>query len=67
MNSVDAEGFCIEQNNETAAGQIVMHTHFHIIPRFKDDNLTHWPSKPTSQQELNQIKEKIEENLNNKI
>ncbi len=42
IKSVGAEGFCIGQNNEAVAGQAVFHTHFHIIPRFKDDGLVHW-------------------------
>lgn len=33
------EGFNIINNNFEAAGQIVEHVHFHIIPRKKDDGL----------------------------
>jgi len=31
-----ADGISITQNNESAAGQVVFHIHFHIIPKFKD-------------------------------
>ncbi|PIZ83211.1 HIT family protein, partial [Candidatus Pacearchaeota archaeon CG_4_10_14_0_2_um_filter_05_32_18] len=31
------EGFNLVQNNFEAAGQKVMHTHFHILPRKKGD------------------------------
>ena len=31
------EGFNILQNNFPVAGQVVMHTHFHLLPRRKDD------------------------------
>jgi len=32
------DGFNIIQNNFSAAGQVVPHFHFHIIPRYKGDN-----------------------------
>ena len=31
----DAPGVFVMQFNETAAGQTVFHTHFHVIPRFE--------------------------------
>ncbi len=34
-----AEGFNILQNNFKAAGQVVMHSHLHIIPRKNNDGL----------------------------
>ncbi|MFZ2152332.1 MAG: HIT family protein [Minisyncoccia bacterium] len=34
---LDATGLKIRQNNESDGGQEVFHTHFHIIPRYKDD------------------------------
>jgi histidine triad (HIT) family protein len=33
-----ADGIQIRQNNEPAAGQDVFHLHFHIIPRFANDD-----------------------------
>jgi histidine triad (HIT) family protein len=35
-----ADGVSIRQNNEEAAGQDVLHLHFHVIPRFADDGFT---------------------------
>ncbi len=35
-----ADGVSIRQNNERAAGQDVLHLHFHVIPRFADDGFT---------------------------
>ena len=32
-------GFNLIVNNESAAGQVIFHTHIHIIPRKKDDGL----------------------------
>lgn len=33
-----AEGIHIRQNNEGAGGQDVFHLHFHVIPRYQDDD-----------------------------
>ncbi|MFQ5625875.1 MAG: HIT family protein [Methyloligellaceae bacterium] len=35
-DAMDAEGILIQQFNEAAAGQMVFHIHFHIIPRWED-------------------------------
>lgn len=35
---LNADGFNILQNNYKAAGQIIFHMHYHIIPRFIDDD-----------------------------
>lgn len=45
MNVTDAEGLNIGMNNYEAAGQLVPHAHFHLIPRFKDDGFKLWPQK----------------------
>jgi histidine triad (HIT) family protein len=39
MKTLNAEGVNIIQNNCKAAGQIIFHSHFHIIPRFSGDNI----------------------------
>lgn len=43
MTAVNADGFNCLQNNFSASGQIVFHSHWHIIPRFEGDGLVHWP------------------------
>lgn len=35
-DAMDAEGILIQQFNEAAAGQMVFHIHFHIVPRWSD-------------------------------
>ena len=35
IRAFDADGVTIHQFNEPAAGQIVYHLHFHVIPRFE--------------------------------
>lgn len=43
--ATNADGINIHVNNEPAAGQAVFHLHFHIIPRFADDELKMWHGK----------------------
>ena len=45
LKSLKAGGFNLGMNNFKAAGQEIMHAHFHIIPRFENDSLKHWPGK----------------------
>ena len=40
--AVNADGVNIHMNNEPGAGQIVFHSHVHVIPRFDGDGLQHW-------------------------
>jgi len=41
-SALNADGINIEMNNDPIAGQIIFHTHLHIIPRFSGDGFTHW-------------------------
>jgi len=43
--AMNADGYNVLANNGSAAGQVVEHLHFHIIPRKTGDRvLTGWPS-----------------------
>ncbi len=46
MEATGADGLNLMQNNYEAAGQLVHHAHFHLIPRFEDDGLRLWPQSP---------------------
>jgi len=61
--TMKADGFNIGLNNGSAAGQIIIHTHFHIIPRFNDDGLHTWPSIECSEEEFKKINQDIKNNL----
>ena len=54
-----AEGINIGMNNEVAAGQIVPHAHFHIIPRFPGDGHHHWKGGSYSAGEAEKTAKKI--------
>ena len=58
-HTVHADGFNLGINTGSAAGQVIMHTHLHIIPRFAKDGLKSWPNKTTTSEELEQVKRAI--------
>ena len=43
LKETKASGFNCVQNNFSSAGQMVFHSHWHIIPRFDNDGLADWP------------------------
>lgn len=59
MKGVGAQGFNSIFNTKPAAGQVIFHTHMHIIPRFTNDGLKHWPDKHLPPEEMKKIKENI--------
>jgi len=56
---LNAHGFNLIMNNFPASGQEVPHAHLHVIPRFDDDGLKHWPSKKYDEGEMASLQEKI--------
>lgn len=55
-----AEGFNIHQSNNAAAGQVVMHLHFHIIPRRQNDGMNFkWQHWKLDQKKALEMQEKI--------
>ncbi len=68
--AVGAEGIGILQFNERAAGQSVRHFHVHVIPRFSGDAISKFRGamlgpmfKKAERRDLDEIAEKIKENL----
>ncbi|WP_027184500.1 HIT family protein [Desulfovibrio inopinatus] len=43
MEATNAAGLNVGMNNHAAAGQVVFHAHFHVVPRFPDDGFKLWP------------------------
>ncbi|MCR4330583.1 MAG: HIT family protein [Patescibacteria group bacterium] len=63
-NATHADGINMYINNEKAAGQIIFHTHVHLIPRFEDDGLHLWKGKEWyADDEINTMAEKIKREI----
>ena len=63
-NAVGADGVNIHSNHELAAGQLVFHLHFHIIPRFATDGYAFtWGHKTYKPGEAAEIAQKIQTEL----
>ena len=60
MQSTGAAGFNVVQNNFPAAGQVVEHVHWHVIPRFDGDGRLHWHAGSCPDQEsMRELAERI--------
>lgn len=57
------DGINILNNCREAAGQTVMHAHVHIIPRYKDDNISINLVNNEGKYDLKEIANKIKENI----
>lgn len=63
ITGLKAEGVNMHVNTKPVAGQAVMHTHFHIIPRWKDDGLKHWPRANIPDGEMKKVQEALKNSL----
>lgn len=64
QKALNADGINIIANCEPAAGQIIFHTHVHIIPRFEGDGFQQWNGAPyESEKEMQQTAEDIRRTL----
>jgi histidine triad (HIT) family protein len=62
--AMNADGYNVLCNNGAAAGQLVKHLHFHIIPRkTRDGVFDRWPASKYPQGQIEEIADKIRENL----
>lgn len=58
--AMKAEGFNLVLNNGPAAGQVVFHTHFHLIPRKMHDDVRLFETHTTlAQEQLEVIRQEI--------
>ena len=62
---VGADGINVTMNNEKAAGQIIFHTHIHVIPRINTDGFGVWHGRrPYKDGEMADVAKKIIEKIN---
>jgi histidine triad (HIT) family protein len=62
--AMDSDGYNILCNNGRAAGQLIEHLHFHIVPRNTGDGLfKSWPSFKYKEGKIDSIAEAIREQL----
>jgi histidine triad (HIT) family protein len=53
-------GFNLLLNNDRAAGQLIDHSHFHLIPRNLQDGVMDWPPvRPYAEGEMEAIRAKL--------
>ncbi len=67
IKAVKADGFNTSFNTKPAAGQVIFHTHMHIIPRFTNDGLKHWPDKKLAREEMEKIRKAITQALKEQV
>ena len=63
MQAVGADSFNLGVNTGKPAGQVVYHTHFHIIPRFATDAHRLWGGQPYQNGKMQEVAKGIREKL----
>ncbi len=63
MVGVGADAFNLGLNNGRAAGQVVFHTHIHIIPRLSADGLALWKQNEYKEGQMAEVGKKISQAL----
>ena len=59
-SALGSKGFNVLMNNKKTAGQLVLHAHIHVIPRFDGDGIDlNWLPKKYKDKEIDEFKEKI--------
>ena len=63
LKGLKCDGFNVGINNGAAAGQVIGHTHYHVIPRFANDGLKHWPGRDYQEGQMKVVAERIKQSL----
>ena len=63
LEAVESDGFNLGVNCGERAGQVVFHTHLHIMPRLENDGHKLWGGEDMTQDELKEVAENIKNNL----
>ena len=63
-SAMNSDGYNVLCNNGRAAGQVINHLHFHIIPRITGDGVfNRWPSYKYAEGKIEEIANQIHEKL----
>lgn len=63
LRAVGAEAFNLGTNCGRVAGQVVFHTHFHIMPRFPEDGHHLFHGREVDHEELQKVAQKIKASI----
>lgn len=63
LAGVKAQGFNLNLNNGRAAGQLISHLHWHIVPRFAGDGHDLWSGRDYAEGEAERILHSIRDSL----
>ncbi len=63
LKAMKANACNISTNNGKESGQVIEHVHFHIIPRFSNDNFIHWQGIERTPKELSDVAEQIRKEM----
>lgn len=63
QRAVDADGINIIINNCPAAGQVIFHSHVHIIPRFENDGHANWSVNDDEKKVVSETAELIKKEI----
>jgi histidine triad (HIT) family protein len=64
MRATGATDYNVLQNNGTAAHQVVMHVHFHVIPKFGKEGLgILWPARKLADSTARELLDKMRQAL----
>ena len=67
LKAFDADGITIQQFNESAGGQVVFHTHVHVIPRHEGVKLRPPAAEMADQDNLVERADKLRSALANQV
>lgn len=63
LETTGAQGYNVGINCGAVAGQVIMHTHVHVMPRFEGDGLHHWPKREVTKEEMEIAAERLRQAL----
>lgn len=61
--ALSPDGINIHVNNRSAAGQVIFHSHIHVIPRSHNDGHEHWKGKSYTPEEATAMQAAIAQAL----